>query len=437
MLDGVYRKRLADDLPRWRDAGWVTAEGSDAILASLAGQRSTIGLAAIVGVLGALLLGLGVIAFVGANWDYMPRIVRFGMLVATMGAAYGAAAMLAARDMRMFAEAALLVAGLVFAAAIALVGQTYHLAGEFSDAVLLWEVGIVGAALLTRSATLTVLALAGAGYWTWLNVTDLGIIPHWGSLLLIVIVSAIAVGFGERYTRLLAVLTLAFWIVVNLIGVAARLDWSPFQMLAVGAALSLLFWSIGSVFATMRSRPQLAALGYAMLWPGIAAVLLSVGLLQLALDTNNDLTSELWFILVGAFMVAVASLVALSRLRGGISMVDAIGAVAIGVAAVTYVSFVFEDSMVARLAGGAMVLGTVLWAINQGQTGPQRVGKTTGLVAFGVEIIYLYVVTLGSLMDTALAFLVGGVLFIGLAYGLYRIDRRLARKPGLAAEPAP
>lgn len=434
MLDGGYRKRLTEDLPRWRESGWVTADGATAILASLEGRRSTFGLAAIVGTLGALLLGVGIIAFVGANWEAMPRIVRFGLLVATMAIAYGAAAMLAAREMRMFAEVALLVAGLVFAAAIALVGQTYHLAGDFADAVLLWEIGMVGAALLTGSATLTVLALVGAGYWTWLNVVDLNATPHWESLGLILIVSAIAIRFGERYTRLLAVLTLAFWLIVNLVGVAMRLDWSPFDMLAVATVLALLFWAIGSTLASLRTRKSVAELGQAMLWPGIAGVLLSVGLLQVSPDWSRDSAIDQWILLAGGLMVGVALLAVVAHLRNGITIVDGVGAIAIGLAAIAFVYLVPEDDMTARLIGGAIVFVASLWAINHGQTDPQRVGKSTGLAAFGMEVIYLYVVTLGTLMDTALAFLVGGVLFLALAYGLFRIDRRLARRTNITAE---
>jgi uncharacterized membrane protein len=437
MTDGGYRKRLAEDLPRWRDAGWVTAEGATAILASLEGRPSTFGLAAIVGVLGALLLGAGVIAFVASGWELLPRIVRFGLLVAAMAVAYGAAALLAARELRVFSEAALLVAGLVFAAAIALVGQTYHLSGEFSDAVLLWEVGIVGAALLTGSATLTVLGLVGAGYWTWLNVVDLEYVPHWGSLVLILIGGAIAVWFSSHYARLVAVLTLGFWIAVNLIGLATRLDWSPFEMLAVATAAALLFWAVGSALATMATRKDVAALGHAMLWPGVAAVLLAVGVLQTAPDWDYGSGTEQWIVIGGAAMVAVTALVAFALTRNGMTIVDAAGAVIIGLAAIAYAYAPPAEDMPARLIGGIIVIGAALWAVNLGQTGPQRVGKTTGLAAFGLEVIYLYVVTLGSLLDTAAAFLIGGVLFIALAYGLVRLDRRLGGKGGKPAEATP
>ena len=429
MIHGRYRKRLAEDLPRWRAAGWVTPAGETAILDSLDSRRPAFGLAAIVATLGALLLGAGIIAFVSANWDLMPRILRFGLLVTALALAYGVAAMLTRRETQMFAEAALLVAGLVFAAAIALVGQTYHLAGEFADAVLLWEIGMIGAALLTGSATLTVLVLVGAGYWAWLNVVDLNVVPHWASLVPMVIGAAIAVRAKAHYTRLVAVLVLVFWIAVDLVGLGLRLDWSPFETLAVATCLALLLWAAGSVLATVTGNEAIADLGHDMLWPGIAAALLSVGILQADLGRGDSGETLQWMSIAGVALAAAAALALLAWRRGGVTIVDSLGAVAIGLAAIAYVYFSPDDRLTVRLVGGVIVLGAALWAINNGQTGPQRVGKTTGLAAFGIEIIYLYLVTLGTLMDTALAFLTGGVLFIALAIGLFRIDRRLGRQP--------
>jgi uncharacterized membrane protein len=86
------------------------------------------------------------------------------------------------------------------------------------------------------------------------------------------------------------------------------------------------------------------------------------------------------------------------------------------------------EDLPARLAGGVIVLAAALWATSLGQTGEHPRLKTLGLFAFGVEVFYLYVVTLGTEIDTAAAFLIGGVLFIALAYGLYRLDKRLAAR---------
>jgi uncharacterized membrane protein len=150
MLDAGYRKRLAADLPKWLDAGWLSADGAAAILASTnSGRHATFGLSAILGTLGALLLGLAVIAFVGSQWDAVPRIVRFGLIVAAMLIAYAAAFEFDRRNLRIFAEAGVLAAGIIFAAGIALVGQTYDLSGDFAGAVLLFEAGVLAAALVT------------------------------------------------------------------------------------------------------------------------------------------------------------------------------------------------------------------------------------------------------------------------------------------------
>lgn len=432
-----YRKRLSKDLPRWREQGWVSAEGAAAILASLEGQRTTFGLAAIIGILGALLLGAGVVAFVSANWELMPRIFRFALLVMALAAAYGAAAALAAKELRMFSEAALLLAGIVFAAAIALVGQTYHLAGEFTDAFLLWEIGILVAALATGSATLTGLALVGSGYWTWLNVIDLVNVPHWGGLLAILIGGLIALRLQSHYVRLVAVVTLSFWIALNLIGLSIRLDWSPIETLAIATSAALIFWASGSLLTTFSIKKGLVELGYAMLWPGIASILLAVGVLQTAPDWQSSSGANQWLILAGAGVITATLLSAIAWRRGGMTIIDFGGAAAIGVAAIGYALFLPSDPLTYRLIGAVIVFGAALWAINLGQSGPQRVGKKTGLAAFGIEVIYLYIVTFGSLIDTALAFLGGGVVFIALAYGLFRIDRRLAGNATTITETRP
>src|SRR3990172_8430062 len=106
MLRGYYRRRLADDLPRWQENGWVTPQGQVAILNSLDSQRSAIGLAAVIGILGGLLIGVGVIAFVAANWEEMPRLLRFFTLIVAMALAYIVGAGLRLRNLFAFSEAA-------------------------------------------------------------------------------------------------------------------------------------------------------------------------------------------------------------------------------------------------------------------------------------------------------------------------------------------
>jgi uncharacterized membrane protein len=429
MLQGYYRRRLAEDLPGWQANGWVTPQGQVAILNSLDSRRSALGLATVIGILGGLLVGIGVIAYVGSNWEGMPRLLRFGTLLLAMALAYLVGAVLRTRNFFAFSEAAVLVGGLIFAAAIALIGQTYHLAGDFAGAVLLWEIGALGAALLIRSPVMAVLGLVGAGYWTWLSTVDNHIVPHWPSLALVVIAVAIAAWLNRGFLRFCAVILLLFWAGVTNFALADRLDWTAAGYLATGAAVGLLFWSLGQALDTLKDG-RLAALGRTMIWPGLVVMLLSVAVLQTAMHWSSFIGGEAqeWVNIAVAGVVISVVLAGLAFTAKGVTIIDVIAVAVIGAAAIAFAIWQPGDTFEGRLAGGLIVVVAALWAVSRGQTGRDGIGKTTGLVFFGIEVLYLYSVTLGTILDTAVAFLVGGVLFIVLAFILFRIDRHLAAR---------
>lgn len=429
MLQGYYRRRLAEDLPGWQANGWVTPQGQVAILNALDGKRSAFGLATVIGILGGLLIGIGVIAYVGSNWEGMPRLLRFFTLLLAMALAYLVGAVLRTRNLVAFSEAAVLVGGLIFAAAIALIGQTYHLAGDFSGAILLWEIGALGAALLIRSPVMAVLGLVGAGYWTWIWTIERELVPHWPGLALIVIAVAIATWLNRGFLRICAVLALLFWAGITNFQLSDKLDWTSAGVLAIGAATGLLFWSLGQALDTQKDG-RLAKLGRNMIWPGLVVMLLSVAVLQTTMHWSSVIggTEREWMTVAGAGVIISVVLAFLAFTAKGVTIIDVIAVAVIGAATVAYAIWQPGDTFEGRLAGGLIVVVAALWAVSRGQTGRDGIGKTTGLVFFGIEVLYLYSVTLGTILDTAVAFLVGGVLFIVLAYILFRIDRRLAAR---------
>ncbi len=431
MLDRAYRKRLATDLPKWRDAGWVTPDGATAILAAVPAGRAAFGLATVVGMLGGLLVGLGVIAFVSANWQEIPRLARLGLLAAGLALAYGAAGLLDRRRLRVFAEVALLVAGLVFAATIALVGQSYHLSGAFADAVVLWLIGIFAAAVLTGSPTMTALGLIGGAIWTYIVSVDLGVTPHWLGLVPVIGGAAIATVIGSRNDRLLSVLAFIYWAVIAIAASSDPYNWSFIGSVALGVSVGLALFALGAALASLGNE-RIAALGRDMLWPALVAILVGLGIEQ---ATGHPSVGETTLTTLTAVLVAVAvAVAALAAARRSLSILDA-GAIAlVGFAAILFALNVPSAELWGRAAGGAMVLVAALWAVNLGQAGTIGSAKATGLFALGAEVVYLYGVTFGSLMNTAVAFLLGGILFIVLAWGLYRLDRHLARRG--AKEPA-
>ena len=425
MFDAGYKKRLAEDLPRWRDRGWVSADGATSILASLDERPGAgFGLAAVIAVLGVVLIGFSLFAFIGANWDYIPRIFRFALLVLCLAIAYGAGAVLQKRDLPRFADAAVLLGGMVFAGSIALVGQTYHLAGEFADAIMLWLIGVLLAAFLTRSVSGTVLALAGACYWVWVVTIDNHAGPHWGGLAAILIAAALAATLDSRAARMAGIYALAFWIVVTVMHFGQALDWPAEGMFALLACIGLAFFAAGSALASVH-HAGLSSLGHDLQFPALGGFLLAAGIFQIALYEFGRDSGAGWIVPSVIALAAALVLAALAAQRGTLRFFDLGAVAALGAGLVALGAWDQPPEFYGRLFAGIIVVLAALWWVSLGHSG-HPVGSKIGLFAFGAEVLYLYSVTLGTLIDTALAFLVGGLLFIALSFVLFRLDKRLA-----------
>jgi uncharacterized membrane protein len=147
-----YRRRLEQDLDGWIGRGLVPADSRAAILDSV-GEGRRLDAATALAIIGALLAGVAIIAFVAANWADIPRIARFVLILAIFLGAGGGAAWANARGRTVTGHVLLSVAALVFAAAIGLTGQIFDIAGDPQ------------AALRASGLAAALLALAGRSPW--------------------------------------------------------------------------------------------------------------------------------------------------------------------------------------------------------------------------------------------------------------------------------
>ncbi|HWA63333.1 MAG TPA: DUF2157 domain-containing protein [Caulobacteraceae bacterium] len=125
----AYKDKVAEDLDRWIAEGLVSPDKRAAILASIPDARRLDAAAAMAWV-GALLLGLAVIALVAANWSAIPRVARFAFVLGAYAAAAGGGAWAFRAGRPATANGLLTIAALVFAAAVGLSGQIFNLTGE-------------------------------------------------------------------------------------------------------------------------------------------------------------------------------------------------------------------------------------------------------------------------------------------------------------------
>lgn len=160
----AYRARLERDLDRWIAAGLVPAESRAGILADL-GPEPQGRTALWLGMTGAVLAGLAVVAAIADNWALIPRALKLGLLLALLWSAIGMAIWGERRGQAAYRNAGALLAALIFAAAVSLIGQALNIPGDPEAAVFYAALGAGALALAARSPAAGLVYLALAALW--------------------------------------------------------------------------------------------------------------------------------------------------------------------------------------------------------------------------------------------------------------------------------
>ncbi len=162
---------LKQELPAWRDRGWISDEGAAALRAHY-GDASGFDVRhltiVLFGVAAALLIGGGVILLFAHNWEELSRPVRAVVSVTPLLATYAAAAYALGSGRAMVWRESVATANLcALAAAVGLVGQTYNIQGDLSSFLL--TVALLGLPMiyLFESAAGAALFLAAATWRRW------------------------------------------------------------------------------------------------------------------------------------------------------------------------------------------------------------------------------------------------------------------------------
>jgi uncharacterized membrane protein/uncharacterized membrane-anchored protein len=378
-----YHTKVQRDLARWQSAGWVSDSGAAAIKADLAARKPAFGAAAGLAILGAVLFGFAVVSFVAANWSGMSKLARLLLLLAALWACYGGAAYLFARRLGAFAHAAVLAGIAVYGASIWLIAQAYHMDGNPPDAVLLWALGALLAAVLVRSRAALAAAFVLLTVWTcWERGENEA--WHWQFL--------------------------ALWAAA--VAATAWLDWWPGRHLA---ALSLGAWLVPLGYFVFDGHAH-----WLVVVIGVTAALAAI----VAAPAIDRWTAAVQAIFSYAIAVAFAGLFIMQFIEG-FNLLGAVDRLSTG-----------QFGALAALTI-ALLIGAMFWAL----TSDNRGALWLGYIAFAVEIFAIYVRMLGTLLNTSLFFMIAALIVSALAWVAYRLhDRGAARQraslDGLPAAPA-
>lgn len=409
MFDRAYRQRLEADLAQWEADGVITPAALATIRVALPPLAPGINIPVVVAIVGGLLIAAAFLAFVAAHWTELARLVRLAILLAGIVGAHGLGAWFARAARPVLADLCAGVGSIIFGAGIALVGQMYHLGGDFAGGMLLLAMGALAAAALTGSRGPLAVALVAASVWSSMRVFEIRDVPHFSFVAIWLIAASLALAWNSRVAaHLVALAALPWWIAT-----ALQVGPEPSFVLADGAAL--LF---GAGLALAVAPWQRVSSAGAVLSIYGAFSLAGVALLEVA--TANDLfrthagaaSQPLWAISCGVAGAIFAFAVAATTRRAGAAFAGiAIGLVLLAAAVWTppqagepWRAYAFElcamlclvvsgmlDSARPRIVAGwlgiAGVIAAITWAVKGSLLHRSMFLAVAGAVAIALSLV--------------------------------------------------
>jgi len=385
-------------LKRWRSAGLIDDGTVQRISAWEATHRRPVWLWAL-SAMGALAIGLGVVAVIAANWSGIPAAAKLAADLLVTGLCAVFVFMAWRSDRRWPCEiGALLLFGLVIGG-LALIGQVYQLQSEPWQALVTWlAIGTPFLALVTRTRLLGALWFAAA-LLTWFSAYE----PLEQLLGMLVPVST----GSDHFFHLLLYLPACLLIVVAVV----RRRWPPAEgqgELILTLALAGLVGAVSTTMVAINSHLVGLVVAPVEIWLGASATLLAAAALWLgrgAAERRPPIT-----LLGVSFAVWAAALLLARAWRGETDAVGNSGSgtmfeVAFGLLFIVYWAAI--GWLAARL--GRRVLFGLAFAV------------------IGLRLLILYFEAIGGLTATGLGLIGGGVLCLALAWLGWRLTQRLTR----------
>jgi uncharacterized membrane protein len=184
---------LPDDLPELVKAG-VISEDTAAAIASYYNNKkepSTNKLFVVFGILGAILVGLGIILIIAHNWDNLSRSLKtvFAFLPLLIGQLLCAFAFLKKPGNVAWRESSTVFLFFAVGASIGLVSQIYNIPGNLSTYLLTWMLLTLPLIYVMQSPMTSLLCLVGITYYacetTYWGYPTSDSYPYWAMLVAI------------------------------------------------------------------------------------------------------------------------------------------------------------------------------------------------------------------------------------------------------------
>ncbi len=379
-----FANELHDHLPDWVQDGIINEQQAKALRSRHPVESRKDRTVQIIIGSGAALVAVGLILFVATNWTSIPDAIRIGLLLLVAGAAFaGGWSMIERKHAAKTGHGLYLIGGVTYGGLIFQIANTFHLPADNPWLVLLWMAGLWPLAYVLRSHALNILAITLAPIFTLLLFffeLDLEH-PAWGIAVFVALGAALhgiallhparangLPGFRNPYliTGILAT-QIPFFVLTFM---PDAQDWND-------------------SFARALHQPSEAVV------PALAGIWLAAGL-------------------------AIAAAASFGAWRKGRPMDIAVLAVAV---VPVMLALLIPSDLLANLLFPAALIGIMVLAV-QAKDEP---AFTMGLILFVVELIGRYIEFVADAANPSLFFIVGGLLLLGIGYGVERLRRRVVK----------
>jgi uncharacterized membrane protein len=293
----MNRKMIEQEGRRWTDLNIITPAQYEQILGLYTDKKHAIGLLPI---LGSILVGLGILSFMAANWPDLPQLLRLFMILAALVGFYWTGERMISKNHQKLGIALISLGLVTFGAGIILIAQMFHMVAYDAATWIVWGTAGLLLTYLYRSRylflislllfslaqyysvsefhhfsyTAFAISLAGFGYYTW---SHKNILLAW--LLSISFIAQIVMLVTIHGWKII-------WVFIPIMLLYTLGDWirnrdfaSPFQSTALIAAyafdLFIVFFAGKDNFLSHREDLLAPALPFIF----ISAVVFAVSLL--------------------------------------------------------------------------------------------------------------------------------------------------------------
>ena len=382
--------KIRRKLDQWQREGLIDEATAQRVLAFESGSSSPVVLYAVGGV-GAVAIVLGFVAIIASNWDAIPPFMK----LAVDGLLAVGLALAILRSSPGWMREVLVVVNYGFVlASMSLIGQIYHLDSGTWRALLAWTLATGPVMLLAHGRFTAVLWIAG------LLTTHGFVLVEWAEWL-----DSVA-GFEDETILNVGIVTIGSMPLLYLL--VARIGWLRNERPATSAVFRAAGWAGVALFVFLAATIfyQSIHVGETVL-AGPFILLLAYGAFAAVLPRMEDaLTAR---VLLGMRVLLIAG--------------PAMGLLAVAGERSDWPMFAALLQIV--------WLGWMAWtALQAGHEGLFRLG----VAAVCVRLLGVYIEVFGSMLETGLGLIVGGILTIGLTWFWLRKSRGLA---AVLTEPGP